>query len=96
MTDKEMIEARCQSEGLTIKEWTETDDGDTAKLGRWVVATDEFDGDGLYHDDEGDLTACVVGSEEFHNRRVHFSFTADGYDTGNEVRVLAALEPVDD
>lgn len=90
-----MIEQRCEREGLAIKSWETTDDGETAVLGRFVVATGEYDDDGLYEGDEGVLTACVVGAEQYGNQRVLFSFTADGYDGGNDVRDLSALEPAD-
>lgn len=95
MTDREMIEARCAQEGMTIAGWKVTEDGDTAVLGRWSVATDEYEDDGLYLDDVGELTACVVGSEKFNNQRVCFAFTPEGYDTSDEVRDLTALEPDD-
>lgn len=91
---RKLIEARCQREGLTIRGWETTEDGETAKLGRYVVVTGSFEDHGLYQDDVGELSACVVGSVEFGNQRVHFSLTADGYDEGNEVQELSAVEAV--
>lgn len=96
MTDREMIESRCGQEGLSIRGWSVTEDGDTASLGRFTVTTADFDDDGLYEGDTGELTACIAGSDKYHNRRVVFSFTAEGYDEGNEVRELYALDPADD
>lgn len=96
MTNREMIEERCRREGLTIKSWKDTDDGETAVLGAFLVSTPDFDDDGLYEGDAGELTAVVVGAEQYGNRRVCFSFTPEGYDGGNEVRELSALDPLDD
>lgn len=96
MTDKEMIEQRCQKEGLPIQGWDEeNENGLTAKLGSFTVVTDDYADDGLYIDDEGTLEACVVGAEEYHNRRVSFSFKTEGMDSSNEVRDLLALDPTD-
>lgn len=96
MTDKEMIEARCQQEGLTIQGWDEEhENGLTAKLGRYTVTTDDYEEAGFYIDDEGDLSACVVGSEQFGNRRVSFAFTPDEMDMGNDVSELSILDPVE-
>lgn len=90
-----MIESRCASEGLTIKGWSETEDGDTAALGRFTVTTPDYDGDGLYEGDVGELTANVVGSVKYANRRVAFEFTPDGYDGGVDVPDLTALDWAD-
>jgi hypothetical protein len=95
MTDREMIESACASQGLTIQGWATTDDGHTAQLGRYVVSTPDYEDDGLYEGDEGTLDAVVVGSEKYENRRVSFTFTADGLDGGEEVSDLTALDPVD-
>lgn len=96
MTDREMIEARCNSEGLTITGWSDTDDGETAALGRWTVLTNDYEDEGFYEGDNGDLTACVVGAEEYNNRRVAFTFTPDGMDSGLEIRDLAILGGTDE
>lgn len=96
MTDKEMIEARAEQDGLAIRGWDEAhENGLTAKLGTYRVTTDDYEDDGLYSGDEGELTACIVGAEQYGNRRVSFSFTMEGYDEGNEVRDLYALDRVD-
>lgn len=94
MTAKEMIEERCKKEGLTITGWSMTDDGESANLGRWAVTSNEDEDYCLYEGDEGELSACVVGAEQYHNRRVCFSFIAEGMDEGNEVHSLSMLDPV--
>lgn len=96
MTDREMIEARCKQEGLTIQTWRDTEDGETALLGRFAVTSNDYEDDGLYESDKGEVSACVVGAEQYNNRRVSFSFTPEGYDSGNEVRDLFVLDPIDD
>lgn len=96
MTDRELIEARCSREGLTIQGWDEeSENGLTAKLGRYTVVSPGHEDDGLYEGDDGELTACVVGAAQYNNQRVNFSFTAEGYDEGNDVRDLLVLEPAD-
>lgn len=96
MTDKEMIEERLQSEGLTAQSWVEdTENGLTAKLGRYQVVNDDEEDYGLYAGDEGELSACVVGSAQYGNQRVSFSFTLDDNDEGSEVHSLSVLEPID-
>lgn len=93
MDNKEMIEARCQREGLTIQAWDEEhENGLTAKLGRYTVVTPDYEDDGLYEGDEGELEACVVGAVQYGNQRVSFSFIPDGCDGGPEVRSLYAVE----
>lgn len=95
MNNKEMIEARCKQEGLTINSWDEEhENGLTAKLGRFVVTTDDDEDYGLYSGDEGELEACVVGSEQYNNRRISFSFVPDGLDGGTEVHYLYVLDPI--
>lgn len=94
MTNREMIEAACKRHDLKILEWATTEDGLTAKLGRFLVVHDEYEDDGLLVDDEGELVAEVVGAEEFNNRRVAFTFTADDFDGGLEVPDLDILEQV--
>jgi hypothetical protein len=97
VTDREMIEARVAREELTAVDWFEhEEDGITAKLGRYRVWSEELEDDGIYEGDVGELTACVVGCEEFRNRRVCFTFTADGYDSGNEVCDLGVLSKVEE
>ncbi len=96
MTNREMIEACCQQEGYSIKSWIDDeDDGETAVLGRFEVNTADYDNDGLYNGDAGELRACVVGAEQYGNRRVCFSFKPDESDGGVEVRDLFALDPED-
>lgn len=94
MTNREMIEERCKREGLTIQGWSETEDGDTASPGRFLVVTPEYEDDGLYEGDSGELAACVVGAEKFGNRRVCFTFSPEGYDSGEEVHDLSVLDAV--
>lgn len=96
MNNREMIEARCEQQGLRILSWSDTEDGETALLGKFVVTTDEEEDYGLYVDDEGILTACVVGAEQYGNRRVCFSFITEGRDCGEEVHDLSALDRIDD
>lgn len=91
---REMIEARLAEEGWTAREWREGEDGLEAVVGRFVVIEGDNDTP-PYIDTEGELTACVVGSPERHNERVHFSFTEDGMDAGDEVSDLTTLEPAD-
>ena len=94
MTDRERIEEALAREGFTAQEWIEhPDNGLTAVVGRFVVQTDDEDA-GLYGGDEGKLDACVVGAEQYANQRVSWTFTAEGYDEGNEVTDLSVLEPV--
>jgi hypothetical protein len=96
MEDRERIEKACQEHGLTIREWKTGDDGgDIAVLGRFEVIEDDEDA-GLYSGDEGELSAEVVGAAQYGNQRVCFSFMAEGYDEGNEVRDLYVLDPVTD
>lgn len=95
MTNREMIEKRVEQKGYAIQEWRETEDGDTAILGRYVVVSEDEEDYGIYLNDEGELAAVVVGSDEYRNRRVQFHFTADGFDSPNEVHDLSALERVE-
>jgi hypothetical protein len=94
--ERKMIEEACKREGLTIQGWDpDHENGLTAKLGRYTVTTPDYDDDGLYEGDEGNLTACVVGSEQYNNQRVEFTFIPEDYDSGPEVSDLTALEPVE-
>lgn len=94
---KEMIQERLDSEGLTADSWREGDDGLEAVLGRWRVSEDEAGSMGmLFEGDEGELTACVVGAEQYKNERVMFHFTPDDQDGGDEITYLGVLEPVDE
>lgn len=96
MTEREMIEDACKRQDFTIQEWDEEhENGLTAKLGRYTVVTPDYEDDGLYEGDEGELTACVVGAEQYHNQRVSFSFIPDGCDAGPDVRDLLALGSVE-
>lgn len=96
MDVKERIEQAAAAQGLTIQSWKDDpDDGPTAVFGRYKVITDEYEDNGLYLDDEGELTATVVGAAQYHNERVHFGFTADDVEGAEEVRDLTALDPVD-
>jgi len=96
VTEREMIERACKEHGLTIQGWDEEhENGLTAKLGQYMVTTPDYEEDGLYEGDEGELTACVVGAAKYHNQRVSFSFIGEGMDSGNEVSDLFALDPVE-
>lgn len=96
MTDRERIEEACNTQMLGIAGWDEdNDDGITAKLGRWVVVTPEYDDDGQYEGDVGELTACKVGAEKYGNERVVFSFTPDGTDGGIVIVDFSALDAAD-
>jgi hypothetical protein len=95
MEDRERIEAHCSQHGLKIDGWKEDDEnGLTAQLGRWEVVTDEYDDDGLYAGDEGNLTASVVGGAKYGNQRVHVGFTPDESDGAIEVHDISALDPI--
>ena len=94
MTDKERIEEFAKHNGFTVLDWREDpDDGLIGVLGRFRVIEEDEDR-GLYADDEGELSACVVGAEKYGNQRVALSFTADGYDAGNDVRDPSLLEEI--
>jgi len=96
MEDRERIEAHCATEGLKIVGWRDDAvDGVTALLGRWVVITDDYEDQGLYLEDEGELSAVVVGAAEYHNQRVHIGFKPDGTDAADEVPDMSALDPID-
>jgi hypothetical protein len=94
MDAKAMIEAAADSHGLTILGWDQGESGLEAQLGRYLVVSDDCEDDGLYEGDEGDLTACVVGAEEYRNQRVSFTLTTEDVEGGNEVRDLDVVEPV--
>ena len=97
MTDREMIEAYAKQHELTITGWDEEhENGLTALFGQYKVVTPDYEDDGLYEGDEGVLSACVVGAAQFRNQRVSLSFTPEGYDIGNEVSDLYALDRIDD
>lgn len=56
MTDREMIERHCEQEGLSVQGWEEDGpDGLTAKLGRYTVVSNDYEDDGLYEGDDGEL-----------------------------------------
>jgi hypothetical protein len=91
------IERAAASNGFKVAEWRDTDDGDTAVMeGSFVVVNDEYEDDGLYSGDEGELSACIVGAPQFFNERISWTFITEGYDEGNEVRDLTVLEPAGD
>ncbi len=90
---KEMIERRLSREGWDAKSWREGEDGLEAVIGRFRVI-EEVEDDGLYEGDEGELSACVVGSLKYHNESVAFGFTIDDYDSHNTVRDLSVLDPI--
>lgn len=92
---RQMIERQLESHGLGHSGWRmdEADHREQALLGRWTVMED-YDDLGLCADDEGDLVATVVGATEYGNERVIYSFTADGCDSGSEVRPYEEVEPV--
>lgn len=94
--ERALIVARCEKEGITVKDWREGgEDGLTADLGRYRVV-EENDDQGFYADDEGTLTANVVGAAEYRNERVMFTFTPDEQDPGSgpEVDDLTVVDPV--
>ena len=98
MEDRERITLALVREGITAKDWKDTEeDGLVAVLGRFRVTTDDEEDRGFYDGDEGELTACVVGAAQYGNQRVTFSFTGDGFDVGLEVpgSVHDLLEPTD-
>lgn len=97
MTDdriKQMIAARVADEGYTVESWREGDDGLEGIIGRFRVTDNEDEDYGIFEGDEGELIACVVGAQEYHNERVMFNFKADGTDGGNEAHNLASLDPI--
>lgn len=81
MSDREMIEQALEREMHPVESWADDpDNGVTAALqGRWRVIEDDEDA-GLYAGDEGAISACVVGAEQYGNRHVSYSFHADGFD----------------
>lgn len=92
---REMIEEACRGWGFTIDDWgKDEDDRVEATLGRWHTIEDDEEA-GLFADDDGVLTASVVGGLEYNNERVSFAFTPDGMDSGMEVRSPDMLEPAD-
>jgi hypothetical protein len=92
--ERVMIERFAKSEGLPISSWdAEHENGLTAKLGRARVVEDDED-HGLYGGDEGELEACVVGSEENRNQRVSLGLIIDGYDEASDVPDISAVEPI--
>lgn len=97
MTDREMIEDYAEYTMLSIESWDEeNENGLTALLSdRWVVVHDDEDR-GLYEGDEGVLTLCVVGAEQYGNRRVSLSFVADDMDCGVEIVDLDVLDSIED
>ena len=95
MTEREMIEAAVNGQGFSVKSWVEDpDDGITGVLGRFQVI-DEDEDRGIYDGDEGEVRACVVGSEKYRNQRVYFSFMTDGTDVGNELVDFSLVDPID-
>src|SRR4051812_30868100 len=91
--DRDMIQEHAESRGLTVREWTTTLDGETAILGRFRVIEEDED-NGLFQDDEGPLTAIVVGAREYGTERVSYGLTPDGCDSPNDVRDLDAVEEI--
>jgi hypothetical protein len=86
VTNHELIEQECERQMLLVESWDEEhENGVTAILGRWRVYHDEYADQGFYVDDEGVLSACVVGSEQYGNQRVSLSFMPSGMDGGVEV-----------
>jgi hypothetical protein len=93
VTDRELIEAAVWREGYTVERWDEEhENGLTAFVkGRFRVVEGNDDV-GLYEGDEGTLNACVVGSEQYRNRRVAWGLLVDEYDSNTDVDDLTVLE----
>lgn len=87
---RSMIEHAVKVQGLTIHSWSFEDDDerDVAKLGRFALVEDDED-NGLIENDEGELSASVVGAREHNNERVAFHFKPDEFDMGVEVDPMA-------
>jgi hypothetical protein len=92
-SDREMIEGALRVFGYSAREWRDGEEGIEAVLGRFRVLADD-EREGVFEGDEGTLTACVVGSAYYGNRRVMFGFTPDGNDGADEVD-LDNMDPVD-
>lgn len=94
MEEREIIKARCDSDGFVIREWRTNEDDETeAVVGRFVVIEDDEDM-GLYEGDEGELVVSVVGAEEYNNQRAHFGLLVDDTDCPIEVRDVFNIEAI--
>lgn len=94
---KAWAESQLELQDLKPQEWRE-DDGyaeprPVAVLGRFRVIEDD-ESYGLYAGDEGEVTANVVGSSEYGNRRLTLNFCPDDLEEGNEVPDLSPLEKI--
>jgi hypothetical protein len=84
MTEQErhrkMIQADIDRRMFTAHDWLFNEDEGRiiASLGRFTVIDDDED-KGTYAGDEGELTAMVVGSQEYGNERVDYSILIDEY-----------------
>ncbi len=94
MSDKEFIEQVLGMHGLTAIGWDDQEDGLVALLGDWE-ATEDDEQEMYFAGDVGPLKAEIVGSEQYGNKQVHFSFTPEDCDSGWEVRNLSNFEYVD-
>lgn len=97
MDNKTRITEAAEAQGFTVSEFYEhPDNGLTGKVGQFEVVNDEYEDDGLYLGDLGELEASVVGAAQYRNERVSFTFIAEGNDAGSEVRDFSCLDPVTD
>jgi hypothetical protein len=82
-----MIEAACKQHGYTIQAWQDDpEEGrERAILGTAHVYEDD-DEKGLYAEDDGQLSALVVGAAQYGNERVMFTLMPEGFDVGEEVQ----------
>jgi hypothetical protein len=95
MTDRERIEQALAREGLTADDWKDDpDDGLTAVIGRYRCVDDD-ERSYAFSEDEGVMSASVVGAEQYHNQRVAFAFLADGTDAAMEIAGFEYYEPID-
>lgn len=65
--------------------WRDSEDGLIAYFGEWIVGSDDVETQGLIVGDIGELRACVVGAEQYGNRRVAFSLHPRGVEGGYQV-----------
>lgn len=93
---RDMIEKRLDDEGYIAESWREGDDGLEAVVGRFEATSDTGTMGSIFAGERGELTACVVGAQQYNNEHVMFSFTADDTEGGDEITDLSVLEPTDE